>query len=222
MAHGVRLRVWGARACFTRPEMAAERVSYDVMTPSAARGILEAIHWKPAIRWTIERIRVLSPIRTESLRRNEVSTKPSPRDLARRINAGEQPALFVEDHRAQRAAIVLRDVDYVIEARFELTDKAGPEDNAGKHADMFRRRARQGQCFKQPVMGVREFPAYFQLLDDESPDPEPHPELAGERRLGWMLHDLDFANNATPRFFHAVMRDGVIEVPDFRGPETVA
>ncbi|RDD61246.1 type I-C CRISPR-associated protein Cas5c [Ferruginivarius sediminum] len=222
MAQGVRLRIWGEQACFTRPEMAAERVSYDVITPSAARGILEAIHWKPAIRWTVERIRVLKPIQTESIRRNEVSMKPSPRDLARRINAGETPALFVDEHRAQRAAIVLRDVDYVIEARFEMTDKAGPEDNAGKHAEMFRRRARNGQCFKQPVMGVREFPAHFELLEDDADLPKLAPALAGEHRLGWMLHDLDFANGATPRFFNAVMHDGVIEVPAFHGPETVA
>jgi CRISPR-associated protein Cas5d len=217
-----RLRVWGPWAAFNRPEMKVERVSYDAITPAAARGILEAIHWKPAIRWVVERIRVLAPIRTAALRRNEVEVKPSPGHLAQEINRGETPAIHADQHRAQRAAIVLRDVDYVIEARFEITDKAGADDAAGKHADMFSRRARRGQCFKQPVLGVREFPAHFELVEPDAAIPDPPAELTGERPLGWMLHDLDFANGAEPRFFHAVMRDGVIEVPPFRGPETVA
>lgn len=219
-----RLRVWGPWAAFNRPEMKVERVSYDVMTPSAARGILEAIHWKPAIRWTVERIRVLAPIRTASIRRNEVDIKPSPGHLAQQINRGEAPVLYADQHRAQRAAIVLRDVDYIIEARFDLTDKAGAEDSAAKHADMFSRRARRGQCFKTPVFGVREFPASFSLLDDPADPPAPHEELQGTQRLGWMLHDMDFAGDgtATPRFFNAVMHDGVIEVPAFHGPGTAA
>lgn len=222
MKRGFSLRVWGERAAFNRPEMKVERVSYDVITPSAARGIFEAIHWKPAIQWEIRRIRVLAPIRTEAIRRNEVDTKPTPRDLAKKINGGETPVLLADAHRAQRAAIVLRDVDYIIEATFHLTDKAGAEDNEGKHAEMFRRRARNGQCFKQPVLGVREFPAHFALLEDEAELPEIPEDLRGDRRLGWMLHDLDFANGATPRFFEAVMHDGVIEVPPFHGPGTVA
>jgi CRISPR-associated protein Cas5d len=217
-----RLHVWGDWALFSRPEMKVERVSYDALTPAAARGILEAIHWKPAIRWTVERIRVLKPIRTASIRRNEVDAKPSAGDLASRIGRGERPSLFADEHRAQRAAIVLRDVAYVIEARFEMTERAGAEDNPGKHADMFRRRARAGQCFKQPVLGCREFPAHFALIGPDEPLPEPDPELAGERRLGWMLHDLDFANASKPRFFEAVMLDGVIEVPPFHSAGTVA
>jgi CRISPR-associated protein Cas5d len=217
-----RLYVWGDYALFSRPEMKVERVSYDAITPSAARGILEAVHWKPAIRWIVERIRVIKPIRTASLRRNEVDAKPTVADLAGKIERGETPALFADAHRAQRAAIVLRDVAYVIEARFELTDRAQAEDNPGKHADMFRRRARSGQCFKQPVLGCREFPARFRLIETEADLPAPDPALAGERRLGWMLHDLDFDNGATPRFFDAVMREGVIEVPAFGGPGTAA
>lgn len=228
MSQGVRLHVWGERACFSRPELKVERVSYDAMTPSAARGILEAVHWKPAIRWVVERIHVLKPIRHEALRRNEIETKPSAKDLYSRINRGEVPSLGAADHRVQRAAIFLRDVEYVIEARFEMTDRAGEEDNPGKHADMVRRRARTGQCFKQPVLGVREFPAHFTLIADDAALPEPDGDLAGTQRLGWMLHDLAFPPpgqkdaKPTPRFFHAVMQDGRIDIPAFHGPETVS
>jgi CRISPR-associated protein Cas5d len=214
MSYAVKLRVWGGYACFTRPEMKVERVSYDVITPSAARGILEAIHWKPAIRWVVDRIRVLKPIRFESIRRNEVGHKIPARNVAEAMRAGTVKDLRVfvedEDNRLQRAAMVLRDVDYVIEAHFELTGRAEPDDNEGKHLKMFNRRARDGQCFHQPCLGTREFPAAFALQDDDAP--APHPTLKGERELGWMLHDIDFANGMTPRFFKAVMRDGVIEV----------
>ena len=146
MTYGVRLHVWGAHACFTRPEMKVERVSYDVMTPSAARGILEAIHWKPAIRWVIDRIHVLKPIRFQSIRRNEVGHKVSAALAERAMRAGRSTGLqlLVDEDRQQRAATVLRDVAYVIEAHFELTAKAGPEDNPGKHLDIFNRRAARG------------------------------------------------------------------------------
>ncbi|MEO5375363.1 MAG: type I-C CRISPR-associated protein Cas5c [Alphaproteobacteria bacterium] len=202
MGYGVRLRVGGPRACFTRPEMKAERVSYDVITPSAARGILEAIHWKPAIRWVIDRIHVLAPIRFDAIRRNEVGAKMS----------DARPYLVVEDERQQRTTLFLADVDYLIEAHFDLV-RAGADDSEGKHLEMFRRRARAGQCFHQPCLGVREFPARFELCEDDPP--RPHPDLTGERDLGWMLHDIDFAAGRQPRFFQAVMRDGVIEVPPF-------
>ena len=144
MSFGIRLHIWGERACFTRPEMKVERVSYDVITPSAARGILEAIHWKPAIRWAVDRIHVLRPIRFESIRRNEVGNKLSPTNVRKAMKAGSTAGLatYVDEERQQRASTVLRDVAYVIEAHFELTDKAGPDDSVGKHLDIFNRRAR--------------------------------------------------------------------------------
>lgn len=210
MAHGIRLHVWGERACFTRPEMKAERVSYDVITPSAARGILEAIHWKPAIRWVVDRITVLKPIRFESIRRNEVSAKASADMAARAMAGGARTELLVEDNRAQRVSVILRDVAYVIEARFEMTARAGAEDNPAKHLEMFARRARKGQCFHQPSFGCREFPAHFRLLEDGEV-PTPAAELAGPKDLGFMLHDIDFAHGNIPRFFRALMHDGVID-----------
>lgn len=211
MAHGVRLKVWGEYALFSRPEMKVERVSYDVLTPSAARGILEAIYWKPAIRWVVERIHVLKPIRFANIRRNEVAGKIPAGNVRRAMNGEGAPlCLFIEDDRQQRAAMVLRDVAYVIEARFELTDPG--DANSGKHKDMFARRARTGQCFHRPYMGCREFPASFELIEGESPVSALKEE--GERDLGWMLHDIDFENGMQPRFFHAVMQNGVIDVPD--------
>ncbi|AHF04638.1 CRISPR-associated protein [Marichromatium purpuratum 984] len=224
MSFGVRLHVWGERACFTRPEMKVERVSYDIITPSAARGILEAIHWKPAIRWHVERIQVLRPIRFESIRRNEVGGKLSAATVRKAIKAGTTAgvAKWVEEDRQQRAATVLRDVGYVIEAHFSLTERAGDEDNVGKHLDIFNRRARRGQCFHMPCFGVREFPASFRLLEDDEPFPAVAEALAGERDLGWMLHDIDFANGMTPRFFRARMIDGRVDVPAWDDTEVRA
>lgn len=215
MRFGIRLHIWGDRACFTRPEMKVERVSYDVITPSAARGILDAIHWKPAIRWHIDRIHVLEPIRFESIRRNEVGGKLSPASVSKAMKAGSTAGLanYVDEDRQQRAATVLRKVAYIIEAHFELTDKAGPDDSIGKHLDIFNRRARKGQCFHAPCMGVREFPAHFTLLEGDTPLPDAHPGLERDKDLGWMLHDIDFADGSTPRFFRAQMTDGVIAVP---------
>jgi len=222
MSFGIKLHIWGERACFTRPEMKVERVSYDVITPSAARGILEAIHWKPAIRWQVERIHVLKPIRFESIRRNEVGSKVSARNVASAMKAKSTQDLYIvaDEDRQQRAATVLRDVAYVIEAHFELTDKAGADDNVGKHLDQFKRRARKGQCFHQPCMGTREFTAHFALLDEA--DEWPTSTLSDtdkNRDLGWMLHDIDFAAGNTPRFFRAELKEGVIEVPAFHSEE---
>ena len=170
MSYGVRLRVWGERACFTRPEMKAERVWYDVPTPSAARGILEAIHWKPAIIWQIDRIHVLNPIRFASFRRNEVGAKASAVLAGRAMRAGSVAGLglSVERERQQRATMLLVDVDYVIEAHFEMTARANSDDPA-KHIAMFNRRASAGQCFHRPCLGTREFPADFALLPDVTP-----------------------------------------------------
>ena len=213
MAYGVKLHVWGERALFTRPEMKVERVSYDVITPSAARGILQAIHWKPAIDWVVDGIQVLKPIRFESIRRNEVGSKLSAANVGKAMKAGSVNGLsnVVEDDRQQRAATVLRDVAYVIHAHFELNARAGADDNEGKHLDIFNRRARRGQCFQMPCMGTREFPAHFALVEDQQPLPDP--ALNGERDLGWMLHDLDYANGMMPRFFRARMVDGFVAVP---------
>ena len=219
MAYGIKLKIWGERACFTRPEMKVERVSYDVITPSAARGILEAIHWKPAIRWVVDSIQVLKPIRFESIRRNEVGGKLSAASISKAMKAGRTDGLvaYVEEDRQQRAATILRDVAYVVHAHFELTDKAGADDNIGKHLDTFNRRARKGQYFHAPCLGTREFPASFELLEGDI-DLSALPEaLRGERDLGWMLHDIDFADGMTPHFFRAQMSDGLIPVPPLSG-----
>lgn len=224
MGYGIRLLIWAERACFTRPEMKVERVSYDVITPSAARGILDAIHWKPAIRWHIDRIQVLKPIRFESIRRNEVGGKLSSASVAKGMKAGSTAGLasYVDEDRQQRAATVLRDVAYVIEAHFDLTPKAGPDDSVGKHLDIFSRRARKGQCFQMPCMGVREFPANFRLLESEEAPPQSDNSLREPRDLGWMLHDIDFDQGMAPRFFRAQMAGGVIEVPPWHGEEVKA
>lgn len=213
MGYGVKLRVWGDYACFSRPEMKVERVSYDSITPSAARGILEAIHWKPAIRWVVDKIHVLNPIRFDNIRRNEVKSKlpkPNPATVMR----DQKPLFFLVDegdNRQQRAATLLRNVDYVIEAHFELTEKAGPEDNEGKHLDIFNRRARSGQFFHQPCFGCREFPAFFELLEGEFPVSC----YKGETKdLGYMLLDIDFTKEMKPLFFRATMQDGIITPPN--------
>lgn len=203
MSYGVKLRVWGDYALFTRPEMKVERVSYDVMTPSAARGILEAIYWKPAIRWIVDRIHVLKPIRFENIRRNELRNKASINAQTMR-NTDQPVCQFIEDNRQQRASLVLKDVEYIIEAHFELTgsDNADP----GKHLAMFERRVKKGQCFHRPYFGCREFPVSFDWCD-KIPDTV-HKE---EQDLGYMLHDIDFANGMAPQFFRAVMHDGIID-----------
>lgn len=224
MAYGVRLLIWGERACFTRPEMKVERVSYDVITPSSARGILEAIHWKPAIRWVVDSIQVLKPIRFESIRRNEVGGKLSAASVSKAMKAGSVDGLcnVIEEDRQQRAATILREVAYVITAHFELTPAAGPDDTEGKHLDIFNRRARKGQNFHAPCLGNREFPASFQLLEADEPVPSPDASLLGARDLGWMLHDIDFTDGMTPHFFRAQMQDGLIQVPPFKGGEVKA
>lgn len=214
---GIRLHVWGDFACFTRPEMKVERVSYDVITPSAARGIVEAIYWKPEIRWRITRLHVLRPVRFTSLRRNEVASKIPAGNVARAMKAGRGTlSLYVEDDRQQRAATILRDVAYVIEARFDIV---GGQDNPGKHLDQFNRRAREGRCYHRAYLGCREFPADVALIEPDEPLPASELAGTGERDLGYMLHDIDFAAGMAPRFFRAIMRDGVIDVPPFGSQE---
>lgn len=214
MAFGIRLRCWGEWACFTRPEMKVERVSYDAMTPSAARGVLEAIYWKPEIRWVIDRIHVLRPIRFSSVRRNEIKDKIAAGTVAAVMKSGTgvlEQVISEGDMRQQRASLLLRDVEYLIEAHFEIL--SGP-DNAAKHIDQFQRRARKGACFTRPYLGCREFAAHFALLELEDSTPTVHPDLLGERDLGWMLHDIDLSDADRPaRFFRAKMRDGVLNVP---------
>jgi CRISPR-associated protein Cas5d len=234
MSYGVKLEVWGAYASFNRPEMKVERVSYEVMTPSAARGILEAIYWKPQMRWVVDRIRVLAPIRFTHVRRNEVDSRIPTRNVENAM-AGRTSSLgmAIEDHRQQRAAMILRDVRYGIEAHLDVLNQAGadgkpPDHPEAKHLAAFKRRARKGQCFHHPYLGCREFPAYYRLLEDDEEFPPCPAELGGERDLGYLLRDVFFEEDpegsvvessrgrrlrASPRFFAARMRDGVIEVP---------
>ena len=208
------LEVSGPFACFTRPEMKVERVSYDVMTPSSARSIFEAILWKPAIRWRVYRIEVLKPIRWINLRRNEVSAVVSTRNVQQAMAAGSGTlGLYIEDERQQRAGYFLRDVAYRIHADLSLAPGQAPEPLA-KYTEMFTRRARKGQCVNQPYLGCREFAAAFQLL---SPDSPAAPPIAESRVLGWMLHDMDFThpNDPQARFFNAALVNGVVDVPPF-------
>ncbi len=208
------LKVAGPFACFTRPEMKVERVSYEVMTPSAARAVFEAILWKPAIRWRIERIEVLRPIRWVNLRRNEISAVISSRNVQQAMTAGVGDlGLYIEEERQQRAALFLRDVAYRVHAQMEMVD-GDARSNPAKYIEMFQRRASKGQCVNQPYLGCREFAADFRLI--ETPGTEPA-AIADTRVLGWMLHDLDFTNrdDPQPRFFNAHMQAGVIDVPAF-------
>lgn len=229
MAFGIKLEVWGDFAAFNRPEMKVERVTYDVITPSAARGILEAIYWKPEMRWVVDEIHVLRPIRFTHVRRNEVSSKipvkgPSGVGKAMRDGAGALGS-DVRESRQQRAAMVLLDVRYGIAAHVDVLDAGSNSSPEAKHLEMFKRRASRGQYFHHPYLGVREFPASFRLQEEFPPAP---PELGGEQDLGFMLHDIEYEESshgtvveanrgrrltATPRFFRARMRDGVVTVP---------
>jgi CRISPR-associated protein Cas5d len=206
-----RLKVGGTNACFTRPEMKVERVSYDVMTPSAARGILEAILWKPAISWKILQIDILNPIRWESVRRNEVGAVIPARNVTAAMSQGKgNLGMYIEKERQQRAALFLRDVAYVIHAEFEMTDHAGAEDNVTKFEQMFIRRASGGQCFHRPYFGCREFPVDFEFLPRDAGLPDP---IAETRDLGWMLYDMVYSGKEPmPQFFHAYMEKGRIDL----------
>lgn len=218
------LHVTGDFACFTRPEMKVERVSYDVITPSAARAIFESILWKPAIRWQIRRIDVLAPIRWTTLRRNELAGKLSLASVHSAMRHGVgQLAQYIEEERQQRASLLLRDVAYRLYADFSLTERAGPDDSLVKFAEMFRRRASRGQCVNQPYLGCREFAADVSLTSPDQAAPPCPPTLRGEYPLGWMLYDLDFtqADDPRPRFYRPVMRDGVIHVPDWQSEEVL-
>jgi CRISPR-associated protein Cas5d len=201
MGYGIKIRVSGDYALFTRPEMKVERVSYDIITPSAARGIIEAVYWKPAIRWMIDKIHVLKEIEFTNIRRNEVSEKASER----------KPYLVAPEIRQQRASLVLKNVEYIIEAHFEMTDKAGAEDTVEKHYNIVLRRLRKGQHFHAPCLGTREFGAKVELIEDGAEVPR---SPLGDLELGWMLHDLDFSDSADikPQFFKASLKNGVLDL----------
>lgn len=206
------LTVWGDYACFTRPEMKAERVSYDVMTPSAARAVLEAIFWKPAFRWEVQEIEVLRPIKWANIRRNELGKVAS-------YSGGSvgKDAIFIEDERQQRAATILRDVRYRIHAKQVMTARAGAEDSLKKMEEMFLRRASKGQCIMQPYLGCREFSAFFQLEQDGAVR---EPALSANDDFGYMLYDMDFAHSPPqPKFFRAQMKNGRIAVPALESAE---
>ena len=232
MAYGIKLEVWGDFAAFNRPEMKVERVSYDVMTPSAARGILEAIYWKPQMRWIVNRIHVLRPIRFTHIRRNEIASKIPIRGktgVAAVMKSGLGIlGIAVEEDRQQRAAMVLRDVRYGIGASIEVVEEAAPTVDPSpeaRHLATFKRRASRGQHFHHPYLGVREFPAHYRLVEEFSKCPQ---ELRGNRDLGFMLHDVEFVADpngniieshrghrvtAHARFFRARLRDGIVNVP---------
>lgn len=208
----IRVEVWGDYAAFNRPEMKTERVSYQVMTPSAARGILEAVYWHPGLRWIIDKIYVCNPIKMTNIRKNEVKSKVNAKSVKSAMQ-GSKKELYLcsTDDIQQRAALVLQDVRYVIEAHFEMTSKANETDNPGKFQDIMKRRLKKGQCFHTPYFGVREFPARFDLYEEK----EVKTALTGEKDLGYMLFDLDFQKESIePMFFHAILKDGVLDLTD--------
>lgn len=217
----IRVEVWGDYALFSRPEMKVERVSYDVITPSAARGLLESIYWHPGLSWKIDRIYVCNPIRFTNIRRNEVKDVVSGSSVKSVMKSGKgEIYIATSESIQQRAAMVLKDVRYVIEAHFDMTDNAAASDNPGKFQDIMKRRLERGQFYSMPYMGTREFPAHFKPCIEipECPD-----ELKGTRDLGWMLLDMDYTDRSDiqPRFFRATMTDGVIDVPEFDSAEVV-
>lgn len=215
MSIGVKVKVWGDYALFSRPEMKVERCTYDVMTPSAARGILEAIYWHPGMRWIIDCIYVMKPIQFTSIRRNEVKSKISANNILSVYNgANKELGISSKDEIVQRASLLLRDVEYVIDAHFEMTEKANETDNPGKFKDIIMRRLKRGECYHTPYFGCREFPVNFCLMEDD----EIHTayEVVEEKDLGFMLYDMDYSDpeNIEPMFFRAVMRRGVLDLRD--------
>ena len=204
----IQLEVWGAYALFSRPELKVERVSYDVPTPSAARGIVESVYYHPGLRWYIDRIHVLNPIRFVSIRRNEVTDKISSHNVRQAAQGGGQPLYLVTSQKiVQRSSLLLQDVHYVIEAHFEMTDKAAPSDNPGKFQDIVTRRMERGQCFHTPYFGCREFPVSFRRWPGG-----PIPTIDETRDLGLMLYDFDYSDPAaiTPTYFRARLEHGVL------------
>ena len=206
------VEVWGRDACFTRPEMKTERVSYDVITPSAARGLIESVYFHPGLRWVIDGIHVLAPIHFTNLRRNEVKSKISAANAMSAANGtNKTPYLVTGNDIQQRAAMMLQDVHYVIDAHFEMTDRANASDNPGKFQDIVKRRLRRGQCYSQPYLGCRECTANVRLWEGGE-----IPAIRETRDLGWMLYDMDYSDlqNIQPMFFRAQMVNGYIDLRD--------
>ena len=212
MRMSIRMEVWGEYASFNRPEMKVERVSYDVPTPSAARGMIEAIFYHPGLRWVLDRIYVLKPIQFTNVRRNEVKSKLLASG-AYAAMTGKENDMYISTSQEiqQRAAIMLKDVHYVFEAHFEMTDRANPTDNPGKFQDMIKRRLRKGQCYAQPYLGTRECTAHFALWEGDQ-----IPSIPDSRDLGFMLYDMEYSdpNNIYPMFFRAKLEKGVIDLRD--------
>lgn len=205
------IEVWGDSACFSRPEMKTERVSYDMMTPSAARGLVEAIYWHPGMRYHIDKIYLLNPIRFNNIRRNEVKSTLLSSAALSAAKGGAAPVLYTSQEIQQRAAMILTDPHYVIECHFTMTDKAAPGDNPGKFQDILRRRLKKGQCYHQPCFGCREFPANFREWSGGE-----IPALPITQDLGYMLYDLDYSDpqNILSTFFRAKLVDGVLDCRD--------
>lgn len=232
MTQTIKLHVWGDYACFTRPEMKAERFTYEVMTPSAAVGILTAIYWKPEMVWVIDAIHVLRPIRFSQIRRNEVGVKMvRPKSSLLQGGVGDL-GIHIEDARQQRASMILRDVAYLIEAHIEVLhpDENPAVHSAAKHFEIFKRRATKGQCFHQPYFGTREFPVSFAWWEADAPPASTLPQEQRNRNLGMMLHSMEYIADkkgkivsahdgkkltASPHFFDAQLKDGVLTVPHF-------
>ncbi len=215
MVMGVKVKVWGDFALFSRPELKVERCSYDVMTPSAARGILDAIYWHPGLKWVVDKIYVRKPIQFTSVRRNEVKSKVLASSVLQAYNGGEKP-LYIssKEEIVQRASMLLCDVEYVIDAHFEMTERANATDNPGKFKDIIMRRLRRGECFHMPYFGCREFPAHFCLWEEEK-IPTAYEDVE-EKDLGLMLYDLDYRNpeDIQPMFFRAVLKRGILDLRD--------
>jgi len=222
MGYGIKIRVWGDYACFTRPEMKVERVSYDMMTPSAARGIIEAIYWKPAIKWTIDKIHVINPIKFTNIRRNEVSEVAKLGSIKKAMDKSEPYHIIATENRHQRAALILKDVEYVIEAHFNLNkEKAGESDTVEKHYNIVLRRLRQGQYFHHPSLGTREFGASFELIENETAIPKS--KIIEELDLGYMLYEMNFQliddnkkQIVNPSFFRAKLENGILDLTKVR------
>lgn len=215
MGVGVKVNVWGDYALFSRPELKVERYSYDIITPSAARGILEAIYWHPGMRWIIDKIYVKNPIQFTSVRRNEVKSKILASNVLQVYNGADKPLyISTKEDIVQRASVLLCHVSYVIEAHFEMTEKANASDNPGKFKDIIMRRLRKGECYHTPYLGCREFPANFALCEEE--EIRTAYDVVAEKDLGLMLYDMDYSDpeNIQPMFFRAVMRHGVVDLRD--------
>lgn len=212
MAYGAKIECWGDYACFTRPEMKVERVSYDIITPSAARGLAEAIFWHPGLRYVIDRIYLLSPIKFTNVRRNEINSKTGADEMRKAAKSGKAVYRVAANDRAQRAAMILKDVHYCIELHFEMTGKANASDNPTKFHEMLCRRAAKGQCYHQPYFGCREYPASFSLIEDK----EQINTYQETRDLGYMLYDMDYSDpqDIKPMFFHAYLKNGVMDLRD--------